>query len=428
MKIKTRKRSYQEVMKLKRPSHKAPLRPNILFRLLIRVLAIFDLMKVKFSYETEGLSKIGKEPCLILMNHSCFLDLKIVSALFWRKKPYCIVCTSDGFVGKRLLMRLIGCIPTTKFVSDTQLIRDMQYTLKELKTSVLMYPEASYSFDGRATTLPRKLGALLKRLDVPVISIITSGAFSHDPLYNGLQLRKVPVSAKVKCLLTREEIKEKSVAELDGILDKEFEFDGFLWQKENGIEIRENFRADGLERILYKCASCSAEGQMEGRGEYITCKKCGKKYFLNTLGSLEATSGETEFSHIPDWYEWQKECVRKELENKSYLIDTEVEIGIMVDYKAIYMVGSGRLIHNSDGFTLTGADGELNYNQKPLSSYGLYADYLWYEIGDVICIGTKDCLYYCFPKGNVPVAKARIAAEEMYKTLKLSRKQIKGAE
>ncbi len=423
MKIKTKKLSYKKAIVQKRPKHKAPIRPNILFRLLIRILGFFDLMRVNFKYETEGLQKIDKkQPCLILMNHSCFLDLKIVNRIFWRTRPYCIVCTSDGFVGKRLLMRLIGCIPTTKFVSDTQLIRDMQYTINELKTSVLMYPEASYSFDGRATTLPRKLGTLLKRLNVPVISIITEGAFSHDPLYNGLQLRKVPVSAKVKCLLTQEEIKEKSVAELDAILDKEFEFDSFLWQKRNNIEITEPFRADGLERILYKCACCEKEGQMVGKGEEIVCNACGKRYYLTTLGELEAINGETEFSHIPDWYSWQKKEVLKELENASYLIDTEVEIGVMVNYKAIYMVGSGRLVHNNEGFTLTGCNGELSYTQKPLSSYGLYADYLWYEIGDAICIGTKDCLYYCFPKGKVSVAKARIAAEEMYKKIKSARK------
>ena len=61
-------------------------------------------------------------------------------------------------------MPLLGCIPTQKFVSDITLIQDMEYLLKEKKHSILMYPEASYSFDGTATTLPRKMGILLKKL------------------------------------------------------------------------------------------------------------------------------------------------------------------------------------------------------------------------------------------------------------------------
>ena len=86
------------------------------------------------------------------------------------------------------------------------------------------------------------------------------------------------------------------------------------------------------------------------------------------------------------------------------------------------MVGTGRLIHDNSGFTLTGCNGLLNYTQPPHSSYGLYADYFWYEIGDVIGIGNNEFSYFCFPKGNVSVAKARLAAEELYK-MKRQRKK-----
>ena len=120
------------------------------------------------TYEKHGMDKLDpKEPVLILMNHSSFIDLKIASRIVY-PKPYGIVCTFDTLVGKSWLMRLLGCIPTQKFVSDLTLIKDMEYMLKERKTSVLMFPEAGYSFDGRTTTLPRKMGILLKKLDVPV--------------------------------------------------------------------------------------------------------------------------------------------------------------------------------------------------------------------------------------------------------------------
>ena len=250
MKIKTKKQDYEKVMALPRPKHFEPLRPNRILQFAVRVLSILDLWPVKFSYTTEGMEKIGKkDPCLILMNHSSFIDLKIVSRIFFPKR-YGIVCTSDGFVGQKWLMRLLGCIPTQKFVSDISLIRDMEYMLKKKKTSVLMFPEASYSFDGTATPLPRKMGVLLKKLNVPVITVITEGAFARDPLYNCLQKRKVKVSAKVKVLATPEEMKVMTVAELDRKLDEAFGFDNFRWQQENNVVIQEKFRADGLNRIL----------------------------------------------------------------------------------------------------------------------------------------------------------------------------------
>lgn len=416
MKIKTKYLSYEKVMALPRNKHRNPLKPLFLLQLVVRILAIFDLFPTKFTYETHGMEKIGrKEPCLILMNHSSFIDLKIVSKIFF-PKPYGIVCTTDGFVGKRLLMRLLGCIPTQKFVSDMTLIRDMEHLLKKKRTSVLMYPEAGYSFDGTATPLPRKLGVLLKKLDVPVVTVITQGAFARDPLYNCLQKRKVKVRADVTCMATAEEIRSLSVAQLDEMLDKAFSFDNFRHQQENKISITEPFRADGLNRILYRCPHCQAEGQTEGKGVMLTCKACGKAYTLDEHGYL--TGDEPAFTHIPDWYSWQRRQVRQELENGTYRLEADVKIAMLVNTKALYMVGEGKLTHDETGFRLTGCDGKLNYAQGPLTSHTLNADYYWYEMGDVICIGNKDALYYCFPTGGDVVAKTRLATEELYKMKK----------
>ena len=250
------------------------------------------------------------------------------------------------------------------------------------------------------------------------MTVTTHGAFARQPLYNCLKRRKVAISAHVKCLATAQELKTLSVAQLDELLDDVFSYDNFAWQQENGIEIHEDFRAEGLQRILYKCPHCGAEGKTEGKGIFLTCHQCGAMYTLTPRGKLSAINVEPKFDHIPHWYAWQRQEVRNELENGTYLLDTDVTIGMLVDYKAIYMVGEGHLTHNAEGFTLTGCDGRLHYSQGPLACYSLYADYYWYEIGDMICIGNNDVLYYCFPKGSDPVAKARIATEELYKMKK----------
>ena len=418
MKIPTRKKSYDEVMALPKCKYHKPLRPSFLLQSVVRVASLPDLWSTKFKYTTHGMEKIKGQPCLILMNHSCFLDLMIVSKIFYPKR-YGIVCTTDGFVGMEWLMRFLGCIPTQKFVSDVSLIRDMEYMLKEKKTSVLMYPEASYSFDGTATALPRKMGVLLKKLGVPVVTVITKGAFSRQPLYNCLKKRKVQVTAEVTCMATAEEIKTKTVRELDDMLDEAFGFDHFAWQRDNGVKITDADRADGLERILYKCPHCGTEGKMTGKGISITCGHCGKVWEMDELGQMKALEGETEFSHIPDWYAWERAEVRRELEEGTYRLETDVNIGMMVDYKSIYMVGDGHLSHSDEGFRLTGCEGKLEYAQGPLACYGLYADYYWYSIADVICIGNKDALYYCFPKDGASVAKTRMATEELYKMKKI---------
>ncbi|MGN0792191.1 MAG: lysophospholipid acyltransferase family protein [Christensenellales bacterium] len=423
MKIKRRKLPYEEVLKLPRLQHKKPLKPSRFLATVVRIVSAPTLWKTKFSYTTERMELVGNQPCLILMNHSSFTDMKLAFGIFY-PQPLGIVTSVDamsGIFGK--LMRLLGCTPTHKYVPDTSLIRDIEYMLKTNKTSVLMYPEAGYSFDGRTTTLPRKMGVLMKKLGVPVVTVITQGAFARDPLYNMLQIRDVKVSAHVKCLATAEEIKEKTVAELDALLDQDFSFDNFAWQRDNKVYIDVPFRADGLHRILYKCPNCGTENKMEGKGIHLTCHACGKKWEMDEYGQLSACEGETEYPHIPDWYTWQRECVRKELENGTYLLDTDVEIAIQVNLDGVCLIGSGRLTHDLNGFHLTGADGKLDYKQSAVASHTLYSDYYWYEIGDVIGIGDNEFSYFCFPGADVSVTKVRLATEELYKMKKL-KKQI----
>jgi len=179
--------------------------------------------------------------------------------------------------------------------------------------------------------------------------------------------------------------------------------------------IDEPFRADGLHRILYKCARCGAEGQTEGKGLTLRCAACGAEWELDELGQLRALEGETVFPHIPDWYAWERACVRKEIEEDRYGLDIPVQIGMLVDFKAIYMIGPGRLRHDRAGFVLDGGDGKLHMERPARLNYSLYADYFWYELGDIICIGDQETQYYCFPAEGVPVAKARLATEELYK-------------
>ncbi len=424
MKIKTVYKSYDQVMALPKAKKVKPKKPSIFFRTLVRLLSQMDLWKTRFKF--TGKFDKRKGPYLILMNHSSFIDLKIAHAILY-PMPFSIICTHDALVGKKWLMTNIGCVPTRKFVSDVSLINDMKYALKKKKISVLMYPEAGYSFDGKATALPENFGRLLKILDVPVLYIETKGAFHRDPLYNGLKIRRVPVSAHVQELFTKEQIKELPIDAINEKIKIAFSFDNFLWQKETGLSISEPFRADGLERIIYRCANCNTEGKMHGEGTKLYCEHCGKTYTLTEFGFLKADEGETEFTHIPDWYEWERQKVREEIITGDYTLDVPVTIGIMLDYKALYMVGSGRLKHTLDGFNLTGCEGKLSYSQKAISSYGLNADYYWYEIGDVICIGDSNALYYCFPPKDVPVAKTRLATEELYKLHKINALCSKGA-
>ena len=64
------------------PVHKKPLRQMGILRPILKAVCGFLLMFSRFSYKKVGMEKLKKgEPCLVLMNHSSFIDLEIAAYL-----------------------------------------------------------------------------------------------------------------------------------------------------------------------------------------------------------------------------------------------------------------------------------------------------------------------------------------------------------
>ena len=76
MKIKVVDMSYEEALAQPPQKHLPPRRPPLLFRALLRAVSAPDLRATHFRCERVGMERLGEEePCLVLMNQSCFLDL-----------------------------------------------------------------------------------------------------------------------------------------------------------------------------------------------------------------------------------------------------------------------------------------------------------------------------------------------------------------
>ena len=77
------------------------------------------------------------------------------------------------------------------------------------------------------------------------------------------------------------------------------------------------YRTDEWEALL---AVLSLERANEA-GDII-CEHCGKRWTMLENGQLQAAEGETEFAHVPDWFEWERQQVRKQIEDGTYEILT----------------------------------------------------------------------------------------------------------
>ncbi|HKM29263.1 MAG TPA: hypothetical protein VJZ51_00715, partial [Bacilli bacterium] len=209
-----------------------------------------------------------------------------------------------------------------------------------------------------------------------------------------------------------------SVDEINNIIQEAFVYDEYKWQKDNNIRITYKKRAEGLHKILYKCPSCLEEHCMDTKDHTIFCTKCDKKYEMDELGQLHAVSGKTEFSHIPDWYEWERSEVRKEIIAGKYLIEDDVNVDSLPNAKGFINLGRGHLKHDENGFVL---DYELNGEKKQLikdvpSMYSCHIELEYNDKGDGIDLSTLDDTFHAYFMNlkNV-VTKIHFATEELYK-------------
>ena len=398
---------------------KPPVRTRWFLRPLTYILSMPDVWKHK-----NKLTKIGTEelkpPVVLLCNHNAFMDFKVATkAIFpWRAN---YVVAIDGFIGREKLLRDVGCICKRKFTNDIILVKQLIHTIKNGDVAVI-YPEARYSLCGTTAVLPESLGKLCKLLKAPVVVLICHGHHVNSPFWNLHDRNVHPTEAEFKLLFTAEEVQSKSVENINKKIVEAFQYDDFAWQKERGIRITYKKRAEGLHKVLYQCPNCMTEFKMSSEGIVLKCNACGKEWEMSELSELKAKEGETEFSHIPDWYEWERANVRKEVENGTYSSgELPVKVDTLPNAKKFIYLGEGTMVHDMNGFLVKGTDTDGDPFEMKKTVPSLYSCHIEYEylgkFGDCVDLNTLEDTWYIYPdpkRCEFAVTKMAIATEELY--------------
>ena len=359
-----------------------------------------------------------KPPYILLCNHTQFVDF---FTSFKAVHPYKFnnIATLDGFVGFEKVMTELGCACHRKYTTDISLIRACHKILHDYGDILCMYPEARYSNVGTTAIIPDVVGKLIKKNKVPVVVLLNHGHYLNAPFWDFRQYRKVPFHSTMKQILTVEQIENMTADEINQVIREEMYYDDHAWQKENNIKITEKFRADGLNKVLYKCPHCLSEGKTVGKGIYLTCEECGKKWELTELGEMQAVDGETEFSHIPDWYEWERECVRQEILDGTYKFEDDVLVHSLPGLEFIDL-GEAHVTHDlENGFVIEGNynDNDYRIQRQTKTLYTLHNEFAFKKLGKIDCfdVSIKDDSFYCIPSKKDVVTKLMLATEEAYK-------------
>ncbi len=379
------------------------------------------------DYKIEKINMEGlKPPYILLSNHMYFIDFEITAMGTFPHRVNNVV-TIDGYYRRPWLMELIGAICTRKFVADLHLVKSIR-KVTQRGDILAMYPEARYTPIGTRAFLPESLGKMIKMNKVPVVAVVHHGNHLHTPFWNFRKPRKLPLRCTMTQILTEEQVQRLTAAEINDILGKALDYDEYRYQKENGILITEPYRAEGLHKVLYQCPHCRTESKMDSQGAELFCTACGKRWLLREDGSLEAREGETEFSHIPDWFEWERAQVRREIEAGNYCFEDEVEVYSMPRCWRFEKLGMAKLRHDpAEGFVLEGHYNGRDYRiqRLPAGMNGLHVeyDYCYLRPEDCLDISTENDSFYCYPVKQNVVTKLAFATEELYKMEQEKRKK-----
>ena len=396
---------------------KYPIRQPLFFVGLIWLLSKMLLIGKKYKIEKINMEGL-KPPYIILSNHMYFVDFELAAMGTFPHRVNNVVHI-DGYYRRTWLMDLIGTVGTRKFTSDFNLVKSIKEVLRR-GDILCMYPEARYSACGVTSYIPDSVGALVKRSKVPVVAILHRGNHLLTPFWNFRKPRKVPLHTTLTQILTAEDVERMSTAEINAVIKEALTYDDYKYQKENGIIIDEPYRAEGIHKILYKCPHCKTERNMGSEGAEVFCRECGKRWTLNTDGTLSANEGETEFSHVPDWYEWERQEVIAEVERGEYSFSDEVDVYSEPRGFNFVHLGKAKVTHDAEnGFILEGEYRGEKYrvHRAPHENNSLHIEYDYCYLKPLDCfeISTNNDSFTCYPETERDiVTKMGFATEAIY--------------
>lgn len=399
--------------------NRSPIKPKWYLKIVEFVAAPFFMLFNNAHVKTDRDVKKIKGPYLILSTHASFMDFPmLVRGIMPRTTGF--VMSVEEF-RRGWIMRGIGGMPKRKFTHDVVTAKHILKYIKKQNHTCTIYPEARFEFAGINERLDGALGKLCKRAGVPVVMCKCYGNFINSPQWSKHPYRRIRQEAHIYQLVSKEELETLTAEDIQDRIEKAFVKDEYKWQVEKGYHTKCKKRANGLYRILYKCPVCGKEQQMESAGIHLWCNACGAKWEMDTLSRLKGVNTDKGFSHIPDWYNWEREEVRKEVAAGTYRFEDDVRVEDFYSPKVGFInAGNAHVVHDENGFTFTGeVDGKPFNLNKPVSSmYSIHVEYDFLNRGDAFDIAVDHTSYFMFIKNaKNALTKLHFAVEELYDKL-----------
>lgn len=402
--------------------NKLPKKPLWYLRIVLSLGSFFLTVFKKIKVNKVNCEKL-KWPYLLVCSHAAFFDF-VLNAKMTFPHHTSYICSIEEFIGREWLLRGIGAFPKRKYTQDMRIVKHSLHVLKRQKNTLSIYPEARYTPSGTNERIDGAMGKLAKLAKVPVVVMITHGNFLYDPQWDQGRTRKVRHEIDFICVATKEEVETLSAEEIQKRIEKVFVYDDYKWQFENKVAVKSKYRANNIHNLLYKCPHCGKDYAMDSKHTQLWCKECGVKYEMDIYGQLHCLNGESKFTHVPDWYRWERKEVEKEVENGTYRFEDTVRIEKLTNSsKGFVPMGHVQFVQDIDGIHLHGTldnGEEFHFDNPPINTPSIHIDYNFkkrgvQKRGQTLDIDTLNDTWYIFPTTeNRVVTKIHLATEALY--------------
>jgi len=247
---------------------------------------------------TTDVGSLPQGPFIVLSNHLSYWDWAFVPQAFPHDRLTLIV--NRYYFRKPIMRFLLGrmkAIPKSMLYPDVETVRKTFRSIRD-GHHVLMFPEARLGTDGSSQNVTAGTGALLKKLNVPVVFVELSGASFASPKW-GRKPRRGPVEIAIRKVAEPSEFTALSDAAADAFFTANILHDEAAYVRRSGAVYRSSDLTAGLDAILYVCPQCGGEFTLEAGNGRIVCRSCG---FEAVLGNdYVFTSSMPSVRTIRDW-------------------------------------------------------------------------------------------------------------------------------
>lgn len=312
-------------------------------------------------------------PFVVIANHEAAFDF--VNLIGATKTPMHFVISHSFFstIPVKGIMEKTGMIDKQQFQTSIKDISRMKAVIDQGKILAL-YPAGLMSEDGLPTPTPIATTQFLKWLGADIYVAKTQGSYFVMPKWRKNGFRPGKTTIDIYKLISKEELADIELAELDKRVNEALSFDAYRDQEANPVKYKGADNIEGLENVLYMCPHCKAEFSMRVKNKNtIYCEKCGfteesDKYgFLHKIGEV----GE-EIRYVSDWSRLIYNDFKAKIESgENVELSSDATIH-MIDYdkRKFVEVGSGNLSFCTDGLHFKGTvNGEEREMCVPTSTF-----------------------------------------------------------